>query len=128
MLFYSFCKEGIFMAIITTGPIENSPVSGVRPTQQVTIKLVNRDQVNSSTVLIQGYYLLETRALYVLEEVLLSPNVVETRDYFANFDAFEFNFRTSGQGVGSTEISVWGKDTSGQLFTSHRLLMDELSN
>jgi hypothetical protein len=53
--------------------IENHPVGGVRPTQQVTVKLVNRDSVNSSTVLVQGYFLNGTRTLYVLEVVSLTP-------------------------------------------------------
>lgn len=39
------------MAILSTGPIENRPLGGVRHTQQVTAKFVNRDLTNSSTVL-----------------------------------------------------------------------------
>jgi hypothetical protein len=31
------------MAMLSTGPIENSPVNSVRPTQQVTVKIDNRD-------------------------------------------------------------------------------------
>jgi YVTN family beta-propeller protein len=114
------------MAILSTGPIENRPVGGVRPTQQVTIKFVNRDSTNSSTVLVQGYYLNGTRTLYVLEVVSLIPNEVATRNYFANFDSFEFVFTTSGPAAESTEISVWGKNASGQLVTAHRLVSDEL--
>ncbi|MEX6701643.1 hypothetical protein ABS315_18765 [Peribacillus frigoritolerans] len=113
------------MAVISTGPIENSPVNGVRPTQQVTIKMVNRDSVNSATVLIQGYFLNGSRTLYVLEEVLLTPNEVATRNHYANFDAFEFVFTTSGPAEESTEISVWGRNESGQLISSQRLVSDE---
>ncbi len=31
------------MEVLSTGPIENRPVGGIRPTQQVTVKIVNRD-------------------------------------------------------------------------------------
>jgi hypothetical protein len=114
------------MAILSTGPIENRPVGGVRPTQQVTIKMVNRDSANSSTVIIRGFHLNGTRTLYVLETVTLTPNEVVTRNYFANFDAFQFVFTTSGPAAESTEISVWGKSGSGELVTAHRLVSDEL--
>ncbi|MDO7485099.1 hypothetical protein ACIQYG_06325 [Peribacillus sp. NPDC096622] len=113
------------MAVLSTGPIENSPVNDVRPTQQVTIKMVNRDSVNSATVLIQGYYLNDSRTLYVLEVVLLAPNEVATRNYYANFNAFEFLFTTGGLAEESTGISVWGRNASGQLISSQRLVSDE---
>ncbi len=113
------------MAVFSTGPIENNPVSGVRPTQQVTIKMVNRDSVNTFTVLIQGYSLNGTRTLYVLEQVMLSPNAVVTRDYFANLNAYEFVFTTSGLAEENTEISVWGRNASGDLTSAHRLVSDE---
>ncbi|MDO0825300.1 hypothetical protein [Desulfosporosinus nitroreducens] len=115
------------MAILSTGPIENRPVGGVRPTQQVTVKIDNNDSTNSSSVLLQGYHLNGTRTLYVLELFIVAPNQVITKDYFANFDAFEFVFTTSGPAEGSTEISVWGKSGSGQLIAAHRLVLDELS-
>ena len=48
------------------------------------------------------------------------------RNYFANLNAFEFVFTTSGPAAESTEISVWGKNESGKLVTTHRLVTDEL--
>ena len=101
------------MAVLSTGPIANNPVNGVRPTQQVLVKMDNRDSFDSSTVLIQGYYLNGTRTLYVLEQVMLSPNEVVTRNYFANFDAIEFVFTTGGPAEERTQISVWGKNYQG---------------
>ncbi|WP_241156683.1 hypothetical protein [Bacillus sp. FJAT-42376] len=41
------------MGILSTGPIENNPVNGVRPSQLVTVKVDNRDSANSSVVLIR---------------------------------------------------------------------------
>jgi hypothetical protein len=37
---------------------------------------------------------------------------VITKDYYANFDAFEFVF-TTGSAEDETQISVWGKDSTG---------------
>ena len=48
------------------------------------------------------------------------------RNYFANLNAFEFVFTTSGPAAESTEISVWGENESGKLVTTHRLVTDEL--
>jgi len=113
------------MAILSTGPIENNPVSGVRPTQQVTIRLVSRAAVNSVTVSVQGYVLSTTRTLYVSEVIGIAPNEVVTRNYFADLDAFEFVFGTDVEGVEEVGISVWGKQASGQLVDAHRVVTHE---
>lgn len=65
--------------------------------------------------------------MYVLELFSVAPNQVVTKDYFANFDAFEFIFTTNDPASESTEISVLGKSGSGQLIAAHRLVLDELS-
>jgi hypothetical protein len=114
------------MAILSTGPIENNLVSGVRPTQRVTVRINNRDSANFSTLLIQGYYLNGTRTLYVLELISVNPNEVIAKDYYANFDAFEFVFTTGSAAEDETQISVWGKDSAGQLVTAHCLVSSEL--
>jgi hypothetical protein len=111
------------MAILSTGPIENNPVSGVRPTQLVTVKIAARDIPGVASVVIQGYFLGVTRTLYVSEGISLAANEVLTREYFADLDAFEFVFST-----GETEeigISVWGKQASGQLVDAHRVVAYE---
>ncbi|KAF6614267.1 MULTISPECIES: hypothetical protein [Paenibacillus] len=113
------------MTLLTTGPIENSPVSGVRTIQQVTVKMVNRDLVNSSTILIQGYVLDGLRTLFVLEVIALAPNAVATRNYTVNFNAYEFVFTTSGLAEESTDISVWGKNESGAIIGAQRIVADE---
>ncbi|MEK4236676.1 hypothetical protein BSK65_00620 [Paenibacillus odorifer] len=111
--------------ILSTGPIENNPVSNVRPTQQLTIKIDNRDLVDTSSILIQGYYLIGTRTLYVLELISIDPYQVLTKNYYADFDAFEFVFTTSGLAEQQVQISVWGKDADGQLVSAHRLVASE---
>lgn len=114
------------MAILSTGPIENNAVSDVRPTQQVTVKIDNRNSLDESVVLIQGYNLTATRTLYVSEQISLAPDQVVTRTYFANLDAFEFVFTVEGVAMEQTEISVWGKNETGQLVAAHRLVSSEL--
>nr|WP_145403419.1 hypothetical protein [Paenibacillus xylanexedens] len=115
------------MAILVTGPIENNISGGSRPTQQVTIQIVNSDPTNISTVLIQGYVLDGTRNLYVLQSVNLIPGQFFSQTYFADLNGYEFVFTTSGAAAASTEISVWGKSSSGQLVTAHRIVLHELT-
>ncbi|AJS59033.1 hypothetical protein [Paenibacillus sp. IHBB 10380] len=113
------------MAILSTGPIDNNAVGGVRPTQQVTVKIVNRDAINISNILILGYYLNGIRTLYVSELFNVSPNEVVTKNYFANFDAYEFVFTTGNLAAVETEVSVWGKDAAGHLIDAHRVVASE---
>lgn len=114
------------MATLSTGPIENSPVSGVRPTQQVTIKIDNRDSLISSIIQVEGYVLNGSRTLYVLNLIEVAPNQVTTQNFYANLDAFEFVFIVDDTAVDQTQISVWGKNTAGQLVTAHRIVSAEL--
>jgi hypothetical protein len=114
------------MTLFSTGPIENNMVSGIRPTQLLTVKLDNRSSITETTVVVQGYYLDGTRTLYVSETLSLDPNQVMTHTYFADLDAFEFTFETSSLQNEQIQISVWGKDSLGQLVTAHRLVSAEL--
>ncbi|XXM70739.1 hypothetical protein ACQ0QQ_13560 [Lysinibacillus sphaericus] len=114
------------MTIFSTGPITNRSGNNNRPSRQVTIHLVNKDAGNTASVLIQGYYLNGSRTLYVLERVFLSPNEVVSKDYFADFNAFQFDFTPNGTFPDNIEISIWGKNEAGQLVTTHRLVSDEL--
>ncbi|AGX01991.1 hypothetical protein N288_02915 [Bacillus infantis NRRL B-14911] len=114
------------MRILSTGPIENNLVNGIRATQKLTIRFVNRNTVNPATVEVQGYRLDGTRSIYVLELFSLSPNQVITKDYYANLNAFEFIFIANGPGEEDTEISVWGKNNAGELIDIHRLVSSEL--
>ncbi|SEO76611.1 exosporium glycoprotein BclB-related protein [Paenibacillus sp. OK076] len=115
------------MSFLSTGPIENNAVSGVRPTQSVTIKIDNRSDVATSTIQIQGYYMNGgVRVLYISETFDLAPNQVITNNYFANLDAFEFTFTTTATINDPVQVSVWGKSSTGSLVTAHRLVSSEL--
>lgn len=108
----------------TTGLFENTPVMGVRPTASVAILIDNSDIANV-TVQIKGYYLNDTtNVMYVSELYNLNPGEVVTRNYYAQFNAFKFQFETSSQAV---EITVWGIDLAGNLVAAHRVLPSELT-
>ncbi|ETT72325.1 hypothetical protein [Paenibacillus sp. FSL R7-277] len=113
------------MAILSTGPIENNAVSGVRPTQTVTVRIVKRSAPGSATISIQGYVLGTTRTLYVSEVIEVAPNQVVTRDYFADLNAYEFVFITGEVDEDELGISVWGKTSTGQLVNAHRVVTHE---
>jgi hypothetical protein len=110
------------MALFSTGPIDNSPILGIRQTEMVTVKVVNRDSLNSYNLVIQGFLLNGSRTMYVNEMVSLAPNQVLTRNYFADLDAFEFEFVTLAEVEAEIGISVWGKQASGELVDSHRIV------
>ena len=115
------------MSFLSTGPIENNAVNGVRPTQLVTISIDNRSDITASSVLIQGYYMDGgMRTLYVSESINIAPNEVMNNDYFANFDAFEFTFTTTATVNDPIQVSVWGKSSTGSLVAAHRLVSSEL--
>lgn len=113
------------MAILSTGPIENNAVLGVRPTQLLTVKVLCRNTVDAVSVTIQGYVLDATRTLYVNEVLHIAPNEVVTRNYFADLDGFEFIFTTGPAAAEAVGISVWGKQSSGQLADAHRVVEHE---
>lgn len=113
------------MAILSTGPVENNPVSGVRPTQSVTVRIVNRSSVSTAGLLLEGYYLDTLRNLYVSEVLSIAPNETLSRDYFADLDVFEFMITTNGIAETEIGISVWGKQADGQLAEAHRVVAHE---
>jgi len=112
------------MALLTTGLIENTLVVGVRPTSTFEVLISNDDTVIVS-VQITGFFLTgTTKTLYVSELFNIPVGTAVVRIYFAQFDAFEFQFNTSSDAV---EISAWGKDATGKLVAAHRVLPAELN-
>ncbi|WP_311516920.1 hypothetical protein [Paenibacillus polymyxa] len=114
------------LAILLTGPIDNSPVNGVRATQTVSIKIENQSAVNAATILIQGYSLIATRALYVSEQFTILPGAVATRNYFADLNSFEYVITVTGATPEDILVSFWGKNSAGSLVAAHRLVYSEL--
>ncbi|MEK5057013.1 hypothetical protein MHB81_01390 [Paenibacillus sp. FSL H7-0326] len=91
----------------------------------MTIRLVSRAAMDTLTVSVQGYALSTTRTLYISEVISIAPNEVVTRNYYADLDAYEFVFETNAEGVEEVGISVWGKQASGQLVETHRVVTHE---
>lgn len=112
------------MALLTTGVIENTPVSGVRPTTQLAVRITNDDTVQT-TVEILGFFVSGTTKTQYVDEILsIAPGGVVTRNYYAQFDGFEFQFNTSSNSV---EISAWGKNAAGDLTAAHRAVPEEFN-
>ena len=66
------------------------------------------------------------RVLYVSQSLNVAANESITSTYFADLDAFEFVFATPATVDDPVQISVWGKSSTGQLVTAHRLVSAEL--
>lgn len=112
------------MAQLTTGLIENPAVSGIRPTTNLVVRISNDDTI-ANTVLIKGYFVSGSAKTQYAEELInLAAGNTASKNYFAQFDAFEFQFTTSSDAV---EISVWGKNAQGNLTTAHRAVPAEIS-
>lgn len=111
------------MALLTTGLIKNTEVSGVRPSSTLSVRITNHDLVSAS-IQIRAFYLNGTTMTeYVLDVLILAPGGITNNDYYAQFDAFEFRFITSSDAV---EISAWGKNAAGDLAVVHNMLPAEL--
>ncbi|SPF51540.1 hypothetical protein SBF1_5130007 [Candidatus Desulfosporosinus infrequens] len=96
-----------------------------KPSSTVTVRITNNDSV-SVELQIFGYFMSgNSKIPYVADEVRISPSSVVTRNYFAQSDAYEFQFSTDSC---KTEISVWGTDANGKPNTVHRLMPAELNS
>lgn len=114
------------MVILSTGPINNFPVNGIRPTQRVTVKISNQSSTAFSDILLRGQNLTSsTQSPYVLELFKIDPNQVITKNFYANLDSFEFIFTVFGSAA-QIGITVWGKSDD-QLVPAHRFVLTELN-
>jgi hypothetical protein len=110
--------------VFTTGLIDNPAVAGIRPSTTIDVLLTN-DSVVANDIQINGFFVSgATKIPYVLELLTLAPGAVVTRNYFTQFDIFEFEFTIA---VADMEISVWGKDAAGNINAEHRLVPSELN-
>lgn len=111
------------MPNLTTGLLDNTPVMGVRPSVTLSVNITN-DGIAAESVLVQGYFQSGiTKVLYVQELFMIAPGSVALRNYFANLDAFEFQFIVSSDDVNAT---AWGKNAAGSLTTAHRVVAQEV--
>jgi len=74
---------------------------------------------------IKGFYVDgAVKVQYVEELFFVAAGAVSTKNYYAQFDALEFQFTTSDATIQTT---AWGKDAAGNLTTAHRVLAQELN-
>ena len=112
------------MSLLTTGLFDNTAVSGVRPSSTLTVRISNDDTL-SDTIHIVGFFQSgATKVQYVDELLSLAAGEVALRNYYAQFDAFEFQFTVSSLFV---NVSAWGKDANGNLTTAHRVVAEEVN-
>lgn len=112
------------MPFLTTGLFENTAVTGVRPSSTLTVRIAN-DDTSTVAIQIEGYYQSgATKVKYVEEFFTLAAGTVASKDYFVQFDAFEFQFFVSSEAV---EVSAWGKNATGNLTSAHRVVAKEFN-
>ena len=112
------------MPYLTTGLFDNTPVAGIRPSSTLSVNISN-DDTTIVDVLIEGFFQSgTTKVKYVEELFTLIAGSVAQRNYFAQFDAFEFQFTVSSEAV---EVTAWGKDATGNLTTAHRVVAQEVN-
>ncbi len=110
--------------VFTTGLIDNPAVAGIRPSTTIDVLLTN-DSVVPNNIQINGFFVSGgIKTPYVTELLALAPGAVVTRNYFSQFDIFEFEFTIA---VADMEISVWGKDALGNINAKQRLVPSELN-
>lgn len=111
------------MALLTTGLIDNTPVMGVRPSSSISLWMSN-DGATEATVLVKGYYQTGNNKIQYVEELVnIGSGGVVFRNYFANLDALEYWFDSSSLDVA---ISLWGRDSAGNLTVAHRVVAQEV--
>lgn len=112
------------MPKLTTSLIDNTAVGGVRPSSTLSVNISNDDTV-TVTILIEGFFQSGTiKVKYVEELFTLAAGEVALKNYFVPFDAYEFQFFVSSAAV---EISAWGKNASGNLTASQRVVPQEVT-
>lgn len=112
------------MPNLTTGLFDNTAVAGVRPSSTLAVKIAN-DDVSTVAVQIEGFFQSgATKTKYVEEFFTLNAGQVALKNYFAQFDAFEFQFFVTSEAV---QISAWGKDAAGNLTAAHRAVAREFN-
>lgn len=112
------------MLYVTTGIMENVAVGGVHPSSSLTVKITNDGLINDAVQIIGFYIEGSTKVQYVSEVIGMVPGEVLSKNYYVQFDSFEFQFMTV---YNSSQISVWGKKADGSFNPVHRVLPAELN-
>lgn len=88
------------------------------------VRVLNRDTVAAS-IKIKGFYMNGTTEVeYISDAFYIDAGNVASRQYYVQFDAFEFRFSPSSQAV---EVSAWGINSAGKSTTDYRVLPREIN-
>ncbi|AFQ42399.1 hypothetical protein [Desulfosporosinus meridiei] len=102
------------MPYLSTGLLENPLVEGIWASPTLSVNITN-DDISTVAIQIEGFSQTEsTNIKYVEEFFTLASGAVVLKNYFIPFNTFEFKFFASSQSV---EISVWCKDSDGNLIS-----------
>ncbi len=113
------------MPYLTTGLLDNISGEGVRQSSTLTVNMLN-DDTSTVAIQIEGFFQSgTTKVKYVEEFFTLTAGTLALKTYFVPFDAFEFVFFVSSQAV---EVSVWGKDATGNLTSAHLVVVDVIDS
>jgi hypothetical protein len=111
------------MPYLTTGLLDNTEVSGVRPSTTLSVNIAN-DDTSTVAIQIEGFFQSgTTKVKYVDDFFTLAAGTVALKNYYVQFDAFEFQFFVNSQAV---EVSAWGKDPTGKLTLAHPIMAKEV--
>ncbi|SDI23431.1 YncE family protein [Desulfosporosinus hippei] len=111
------------MASLTTGLIENTRVSNIKPCSTISVTVTNKEPI-ANTIRVNGYYWTgEVKKEYVLDLLTLAPGEVIIQNYYALFEAFEFHFIS---GLDDVEITVLGKNDAGRSTMKYNILPVQL--
>lgn len=112
------------MPYFTTGLIDSTAAAGDRPSSTLAIAISNED-TSTAAIQIEGFFRSGiTKEKFVEDFFTLAAGAVSLRNYFVQFEAFEFKFFVSSPAV---EVSAWRKESPGTLTSAHRVVVEELN-
>jgi len=127
---------------LTTGLIENTlelaidmtptfivPIKSLsnrnRSCMALGVRVLNSDTASAS-IKIKGFYMNKTTEVeYISDTFYIDAGNVATRQYYVQFDAFEFRFLPSSEAV---EVFAWGINSAGKSTTDYRVLPMEINS
>lgn len=113
------------MPYLSTGLLDNTAVAGIRPSSTFSVNISN-DDISTVAIQIEGFFQSgTTKVKYVEEFFTLAAGTVALKNYYVQFDAFEFQCFVSSEAV---EVSAWREDANGNHTSAHRVATEEVIN
>ncbi|KUO78117.1 MAG: hypothetical protein APF81_06900 [Desulfosporosinus sp. BRH_c37] len=113
------------MPYLTTGLLDNTAVEGISPSSMFSVNISN-DDTSTVAIQIEGFFQSgTTKVKYVEEFFTLAAGTVALKNYYIQYDAFEFQYFVSSEAV---EVSAWRKDVTGNHTAALRVVTEEFIN